>query len=537
MYILFNSSIKIINFNIFLGIIISLWCFLLHQEQLTAVYHYTLFTIDMTLILYLNLYNTIDFGGSLITRKTGLSLWDIFIVFPIVVGAWVFYIASVILYSRGLQTKKPIGFAFSTTPIFIHHISFAKEGEDPPIWLCVFVFMSTYLALNALYTAMHGIARYMWSSFTVAKWLCRMYGWTVLFVFHWRRLYIADTLTVFWAMVFGVNLIIQHICSMEPISMLALVFSSVAHSCTSLLTMLSMCFIIYKICNFILTHVKNFYHDDHIPIEESNSSPSGVREACGFFFLALYTGVASCEPSRKMYLLELIFYLLLAALIRSMFEVVEPVLLALSSLQSAGIRKHFRVLGFIFLLLVSAFYLAFSVYEMKDRIPFMTPNIITIAQIVAALVLYSLYCYDAQHEGVWEELDDYVYYVNGGCRVFEFGVIAVVLCYRLCDFTLEWTLFQIAMALLHIYVNIWQPAREGWQSLRKRHQVYQKLNALPEASQDEIKSLEDVCPICLEELKSARVTPCNHFFHNLCLRKWLKVQNKCPMCHANILSL
>ena len=537
MYILFNSSIKIINFNIFLGIIISLWCFLLHQEQLTAVYHYTLFTIDMTLILYLNLYNTIDFGSSLITRKTGLSLWDIFVVFPIVVGAWVFYIASVILYSRGLQTKKPIGFAFSTTPIFIHHISFAKEGEDPPIWLCVFVFMSAYLALNALYTAMHGIARYMWSSFTVAKWLCRMYGWTVLFVFHWRRLYIADTLTVFWAMVFGVNLIIQHVCSMEPISMLALVFSSVAHSCTSLLTMLSMCFIIYKICNFILTHVKNFYHDDHIPIEESNSSPSGVREACGFFFLALYTGVASCEPSRKMYLLELIFYLLLAALIRSMFEVVEPVLLALSSLQSAGIRKHFRVLGFIFLLLVSAFYLAFSVYEMKDRIPFMTPNIITIAQIVAALVLYSLYCYDAQHEGVWEELDDYVYYVNGGCRVFEFGVIAVVLCYRLCDFTLEWTLFQIAMALLHIYVNIWQPAREGWQSLRKRHQVYQKLNALPEASQDEIKSLEDVCPICLEELKSARVTPCNHFFHNLCLRKWLKVQNKCPMCHANILSL
>ena len=491
----------------------------------------------MTIILYLNLYNTIDFGGSLLARKTGLSFWDLFIVFPIVVGAWVFYIASVILYSRGLHTKKPIFFAFSTAPVFVHRIYFAKEDENPPIWICFLVFISAYLALHALFASVKNIAKYLWSSFNVAKWLCRMYGWTVLFVFHWRRLYIADTLTVFWTMVFSINLIIQRLCSVQPISTSALVFSSVAHSCTSWLTMLSMCFIIYKICNFILTHVKNFYHDDHIPAEESNSSPSGVREACGFFFLALYTGVASCEPSRKMYLLELIFYLLLAALIRSMFEVVEPVLLALSSLQAPGIRKHLHVLGFIFFLLLSAFYLAFSVYEMKDRIPFMTPNIITIAQIVAALVLYSLYCYDAQHEGVWEELDDYVYYVNGGCRVFEFGVIAAVLCYRLCDFTLEWTLFQIAMALLHIYVNIWQPAREGWQSLRKRHQVYQKLNALPEASQDEIDSLEDVCPICLEELKSARVTPCNHFFHNLCLRKWLKVQNKCPMCHANILAL
>ena len=491
----------------------------------------------MTLILYLNLYNTVDFGGSLLKRKTGLSLWDIFILFPIVVGAWVFYIASVILYSRAFHTKKPITFAFSSAPVIIYHLWFAEESEHPPFLVCACVFISAYLALHGLHACVMDIVNCAWSTFKIAKWMCRMYGWTVLIVFHWRRLYVADTLMVFWAMVYCINFTIHLLCVTQPLSFSMLVFSSVAHSCTSPLTMLSMCFIIYRICNVILTHVKIFYHEENIPVEESNTSPSGVREACGFFFLALYTGVASCDPSRKMYLLELIFYLLLAALIRSMFEVVEPVLLALSSLQTAGIRKHLRVLSFVFFLLVSAFYLAFSVYEMKDRIPFMTPNIITIAQIVAALVLYSLYCYDARHEGAWEELDDYVYYVNGACRVFEFGVIAAVLCYRLCDFTLEWTLFQIAMALLHIYVNIWQPAREGWQSLKKRHQVYQKLSALPEASIDEIHSLEDVCPICLEELKSARVTPCRHYFHNLCLRKWLKVQNKCPMCHSNILAL
>ena len=491
----------------------------------------------MTFILYLNLYNTIDFGSSLLTRKTGLSFWDVFILFPIVVGAWIFYIASIILYSRAFNTKKPIAFAFSTAPVIIYHIWFDVKQEHPHPLICIFVFISSYLALHGVYACVTNIVNCILSTYKMARWMCRMYGWTVLFVFHWRRLYVADTLMVFWAMVYGINFTIHLLCATQPLSLPMLVFSSVAHSCTSLLTMLSMCFIIYRICNVVLTYVKNYYHEENIPIDDSTASPSGVREACGFFFLALYTGVASCEPSRKMYLLELIFYLLLAALIRSMFEVVEPVLLALSSLQHAGFRRHLRVLGFIFFLLVSAFYLAFSVYEMKDRIPFMTPNIITIAQIVAALVLYSLYVYDARHEGVWEELDDYVYYVNGTCRVFEFGVIAAVLCYRLCDFTLEWTLFQIAMALLHIYVNIWQPAREGWQSLRKRHRVYQKLNALPEASSAEIDSLGDVCPICLEELKSARVTPCRHYFHNLCLRKWLKVQNKCPMCHSNILAL
>jgi hypothetical protein len=32
----------------------------------------------------------------------------------------------------------------------------------------------------------------------------------------------------------------------------------------------------------------------------------------------------------------------------------------------------------------------------------------------------------------------------------------------------------------------------------------------------------------------ARVTPCNHFFHGACLRKWLFVKATCPLCHTDI---
>lgn len=32
----------------------------------------------------------------------------------------------------------------------------------------------------------------------------------------------------------------------------------------------------------------------------------------------------------------------------------------------------------------------------------------------------------------------------------------------------------------------------------------------------------------------ARVTPCNHFFHGACLKKWLYVQQSCPMCHWDL---
>ena len=36
-------------------------------------------------------------------------------------------------------------------------------------------------------------------------------------------------------------------------------------------------------------------------------------------------------------------------------------------------------------------------------------------------------------------------------------------------------------------------------------------------------------------LNSAKVTPCGHFFHGGCLKKWLFVQDHCPLCSAKII--
>lgn len=44
----------------------------------------------------------------------------------------------------------------------------------------------------------------------------------------------------------------------------------------------------------------------------------------------------------------------------------------------------------------------------------------------------------------------------------------------------------------------------------------------------------DVCAICYQDMTSAKLTRCNHFFHGVCLRKWLYVQDTCPLCHATL---
>lgn len=32
-------------------------------------------------------------------------------------------------------------------------------------------------------------------------------------------------------------------------------------------------------------------------------------------------------------------------------------------------------------------------------------------------------------------------------------------------------------------------------------------------------------------MATAKITKCKHFFHGVCLRKWLYVQDRCPLCH------
>lgn len=38
----------------------------------------------------------------------------------------------------------------------------------------------------------------------------------------------------------------------------------------------------------------------------------------------------------------------------------------------------------------------------------------------------------------------------------------------------------------------------------------------------------------LQDMTAAVITYCGHFFHGNCLRKWLYVQEICPMCHTPI---
>lgn len=92
--------------------------------------------------------------------------------------------------------------------------------------------------------------------------------------------------------------------------------------------------------------------------------------------------------------------------------------------------------------------------------------------------------------------------------------------------------FSFTHSLTHLTILINQLL--GLKTFFKRYQALRKINSLPEASPEQLQQFDDVCSICYQELTTARITKCNHYFHSVCLRKWLYLQDICPLCHKTL---
>ncbi|OWR50202.1 uncharacterized protein LOC116773264 [Danaus plexippus] len=89
--------------------------------------------------------------------------------------------------------------------------------------------------------------------------------------------------------------------------------------------------------------------------------------------------------------------------------------------------------------------------------------------------------------------------------------------------------FRLALLILYICVIVHGRHRLG-EELLKLNEAQGSLARFRRATAEEISTLEDVCAVCLGTMKSARVTPCAHFFHADCLRKCLASSDRCPIC-------
>lgn len=295
---------------------------------------------------------------------------------------------------------------------------------------------------------------------------------------------------------------------------------------------------ITSIVSYICHHIGRFFQWVLLT-EDDNDKSIGTVSAILFYILALQTGLTGLEPDKRFVRLCRNFCLLFTALLHFIHNIVSPLLMSLSASHNPSLKRHVRALAVCAFLVIFPLCLLFYLWSYNSASTWLLAvsafSIEVIVKVAVSICIYTLFLLDARRETFWEKLDDYVYYIRafGNTVEFCFGIFLF--------FNGAWILvfesggaIRAVMMCIHAYFNIWCDACAGWSVFIKRRTAVNKIESLPEANPNQLQLLNDVCAICFQEMRSAKITTCKHFFHGVCLRKWLYVQDRCPLCH-NIL--
>lgn len=312
--------------------------------------------------------------------------------------------------------------------------------------------------------------------------------------------------------------------------------SLIISGCDSTLTVLGMSAVISSAAHYLGLGVLAFIGS----AEDEEDRRLGFVAPVLFFILALQTGLSGLEPSERLVRLSRNLCLLLTAVLHFVHGMTEPVLMALSASHVQSVRRHAPALLVSLVLLtlpVALSGMLWRRYALNTWLFAVTAFCVELClKVLVSLTVYALFMVDGYYGTLWEKLDDYVYYVRSAGNVVEF-IFGIVM-FGNGAYTMAFesgSKIRACMMCLHAYFNIYLQAKSGWRTFVKRRAAVRRIHSLPEVTGTELRGVEDVCAICYQEFAAAaRVTPCNHYFHALCLRKWLYIQDTCPMCHQRV---
>ncbi|KAJ8715466.1 hypothetical protein PYW07_009948 [Mythimna separata] len=427
--------------------------------------------------------------------------------------------------------------------------SFLAMLPVPPNLLHHSPVFSTLLPLllvkYVLWSSAYNVIQVVYAGYQHGRLFVSNYGLSALVETEWMRLNVPCVLRVFWVLRVAEHALMLLVDNYDEEaeeglkvstllavqSLASMTKSLLVTGCETITAVLGMTSVISFFCHYI----GNFFQWILLTDEEEDKS-IGTVSAILFYILALQTGLTSLNPEKRFIRLCRNFCLLFTALLHFLHNIVNPMLMSLSASHNPSTHRHVRALGvcaFLIMFPISLLVYLWSQHTISTWLLAVSAfSIEVIVKVIVSLMIYSLFLIDAYRSTFWEQLDDYVYYIRafGNTIEFCFGIFLF--------FNGAWILLfesggaiRAVMMCIHAYFNIWCEARAGWSVFMKRRTAVNKINSLREASPDQLNRLDDVCAICYQEMHSAKITRCNHYFHGVCLRKWLYVQDRCPLCH------
>ncbi|XP_068195748.1 RING finger protein 145 [Antennarius striatus] len=357
----------------------------------------------------------------------------------------------------------------------------------------------------------------------------------------WNQFAVPVLFTVFWFVLFVVQLYSDTVSGNASAGHQGIIFfllTSVSECCATPYSLLGLTFVVSYLALGLLNLCK-FYLGGYAAVQNENVMHRGVTEGVTLLLLALQTGLLDMQALQRTFLLSIILFIVVTSTLQSMIEITDPIILALGASRNRSVWKHFRGLSMCLLLLVFPIFMAYKISQFFHMdfwlLILVSSCMLTSLQVTGTLLIYSLFMVELFRSDPIESLDEVIYWVNAVSRVLEFLVALCVVAYGTWESLFgEWSWMGASVIIIHSYFNVWLRAQSGWRSFLLRQEAAKKINSLPRATAQQLQQHNDVCAICFQEMSSAVITYCGHFFHGNCLRKWLYVQETCPMCHQTV---
>ncbi|KAM7376323.1 hypothetical protein PAMP_006065 [Pampus punctatissimus] len=357
----------------------------------------------------------------------------------------------------------------------------------------------------------------------------------------WNQFAVPVLFSVFWFVLFIVQLCSDTMSGSASGAHQGIMFfllTSVSECCATPYSLLGLTFVVSYLALGLLNLCK-FYLGGYAAVQNENVMHRGVTEGVTLLLLALQTGLLDMQALQRTFLLSIILFIVVTSTLQSMIEITDPVILALGASRNRSLWKHFRGLSMCLLLLIFPVFMAYKISQFFHMdfwlLILVSSCMLTSLQVTGTMLIYSLFMVELYRTDPIESLDEVIYWVNAVSRVLEFMVALCVVAYGTWESLFgEWSWMGASVIIIHSYFNVWLRAQSGWRSFLLRQEAAKKINSLPRATAQQLQQHNDVCSICFQEMSSAVITNCGHFFHGNCLRKWLYVQETCPMCHQTV---
>jgi len=251
-------------------------------------------------------------------------------------------------------------------------------------------------------------------------------------------------------------------------------------------------------------------------------------------FMALQTGITYMDPPSRLDRAEKNSWLILVACFHYLHEMVDAELT-----NNPDVRAVHRPMQAMIGLFIIPVMIEVELILHHEISTWWIPVFVFTLELIIKTSTSFMVWYMLKHD--WNE--DWIFWTKTGSKFCELiggcimlGNAIYVLIYQrpimLC--------IRVIMMLIHTYFNIYQTFKKGYSKIRLRIQTSQKLDSLKTVNVEEIPEPDRLCAICYEDFEvginanPVIETECQHRFHRMCIKKWLRLKNVCPLCHRPV---